>query len=132
MLVLREGWDVRNVTVVLGLRPGTAAARILPEQAVGRGLRLMRQVSTDRRQVLEVLGTPAFENFVRERLSIRRSTADHPVDANYTSHVRIAWVHPADVRPAGRVIADCVVLLKEKGVVSPPVGAEFQIVVQRT
>lgn len=66
VLVLREGWDVRNVTVVLGLRPGTAAAKILPEQAVGRGLRLMRQVSTDKRQVLEVLGTPAFENFVRE------------------------------------------------------------------
>ncbi len=66
VLVLREGWDVRNVTVVLGLRPGTAAAKILPEQAVGRGLRLMRQVSADKRQVLEVLGTPAFENFVRE------------------------------------------------------------------
>ncbi len=66
VLVLREGWDVRNVTVVLGLRPGTAAAKILPEQAVGRGLRLMRQVSGDKRQVLEVLGTPAFENFVRE------------------------------------------------------------------
>lgn len=66
VLALREGWDVRNVTVVLGLRPGTAAAKILPEQAVGRGLRLMRQVSTDKRQVLEVLGTPAFENFVRE------------------------------------------------------------------
>lgn len=66
VLVLREGWDVRNVTVVLGLRPGTAAAKILPEQAVGRGLRLMPQVRTDKRQVLEVLGTPAFENFVRE------------------------------------------------------------------
>jgi type III restriction enzyme len=66
VLVLREGWDVRNVTVVLGLRPGTAAAKILPEQAVGRGLRLMRQVGPEQRQVLEVLGTPAFENFVRE------------------------------------------------------------------
>ena len=66
VLVLREGWDVRNVTIVLGLRPGTATARILPEQAVGRGLRLMRDVSPDQRQVLEVLGTPAFENFVRE------------------------------------------------------------------
>ncbi len=66
VLALREGWDVRNVTVVLGLRPGTAAAKILPEQAVGRGLRLMKQVSTDKRQVLEVLGTPAFEDFVRE------------------------------------------------------------------
>lgn len=66
VLVLREGWDVRNVTIVLGLRPGTAAAKILPEQAVGRGLRLMPQVGPERRQVLEVLGTPAFENFVRE------------------------------------------------------------------
>jgi type III restriction enzyme len=64
VLVLREGWDVRNVTVVLGLRPGTAAARILPEQAVGRGLRLMQLAGDD--QVLEVMGTEAFENFVRE------------------------------------------------------------------
>lgn len=66
VLVLREGWDVRNVTIVLGLRPGTAAAKILPEQAVGRGLRLMKQVGPEKLQVLEVLGTPAFENFVRE------------------------------------------------------------------
>lgn len=66
VLILREGWDVRNVTVVLGLRPGTAKAQILPEQAVGRGLRLMRQVGPDQRQVLEVLGTPAFEDFVKE------------------------------------------------------------------
>jgi type III restriction enzyme len=64
--VLREGWDVRNVTVVLGLRPaGTAEAGILPEQAVGRGLRLMRQVGPDSQQILEVLGTPAFEDFLR-------------------------------------------------------------------
>lgn len=66
VLVLREGWDVRNVTVVLGLRPGTAAAKILPEQAVGRGLRLMPQVGREKRQVLEVIGTPGFENFVLE------------------------------------------------------------------
>jgi type III restriction enzyme len=66
VLVLREGWDVRNVTVVLGLRPGTAAARILPEQAVGRGLRLMHQVGPDTLQVLEVMGTQAFEDFVHQ------------------------------------------------------------------
>jgi type III restriction enzyme len=66
VLVLREGWDVRNVTLVLGLRPGTAAAKILPEQAVGRGLRLMLGVGPDSDQVLEVMGTEAFENFVRE------------------------------------------------------------------
>lgn len=66
VMVLREGWDVRNVTVVLGLRPGTAKAKILPEQAVGRGLRLMSEVGPDRQQVLEVLGTPGFQAFVRE------------------------------------------------------------------
>ena len=41
VLMLREGWDVQNVTVVVGLRPYTSAANILPEQAIGRGLRLM-------------------------------------------------------------------------------------------
>lgn len=66
VLMLREGWDVRNVTVILGLRPFTAAARILPEQAVGRGLRLMSGVSPDSTQTLEVMGTRAFEDFVRE------------------------------------------------------------------
>jgi len=65
VLVLREGWDVRNVTVVLGLRPGNAVAGILPEQAVGRGLRLMPQ-SANWHQTLEVMGTPAFEEFVKE------------------------------------------------------------------
>jgi len=66
VLMLREGWDVKNVSVILGLRPFTSRARILPEQAVGRGLRLMEKVSPDRRQTLEVIGTRAFEDFVRE------------------------------------------------------------------
>src|SRR3989304_3162195 len=49
VMMLREGWDVRNVTVVLGLRPFTATAEILPEQVIGRGLRLMTGISTDPR-----------------------------------------------------------------------------------
>jgi superfamily II DNA or RNA helicase len=36
VLMLREGWDVRNVTVVVGLRPYTAKANVLPEQTIGR------------------------------------------------------------------------------------------------
>jgi type III restriction enzyme len=63
VLILREGWDVRNVSIVLGLRPGTAKANILPEQAVGRGLRLMPRVAGT--QVLEILGTPAFHDIVK-------------------------------------------------------------------
>ncbi len=66
VLMLREGWDVKNVTVALGLRPFTAKSKILPEQAVGRGLRLMSGISPDRTQTLEVMGTEAFEDFVRQ------------------------------------------------------------------
>ena len=68
VMMLREGWDVRNVTVVLGLRPFTAKAEILPEQVIGRGLRLMTQVSPDRTQTLEVLGTRNLLTVLREQL----------------------------------------------------------------
>ena len=68
VMMLREGWDVRNVTVVLGLRPFTAKAEILPEQVIGRGLRLMTEVSPDRTQTLEVLGTRNLLNVLRTKL----------------------------------------------------------------
>jgi type III restriction enzyme len=68
VMMLREGWDVRNVTVVLGLRPFTAKAEILPEQVIGRGLRLMPQVSPDRTQTLEVLGTRNLLEVLRTQL----------------------------------------------------------------
>lgn len=70
VMMLREGWDVRNVTVVLGLRPFTAKAEILPEQVIGRGLRLMTQVSPDRSQTLEVLGTRNLLNVLRTQLEV--------------------------------------------------------------
>ncbi len=41
VLMLREGWDVRNVTTIVPLRPFTAQSKILPEQTLGRGLRRM-------------------------------------------------------------------------------------------
>lgn len=41
VLMLREGWDVRNVSVIVTLRSLTSKAKILPEQALGRGLRRM-------------------------------------------------------------------------------------------
>jgi len=68
VMMLREGWDVRNVSVVLGLRPFTARVEILPEQVIGRGLRLMSQVSPDRMQTLEVLGTRNLLNVLRNQL----------------------------------------------------------------
>jgi type III restriction enzyme len=68
VMMLREGWDVRNVTVVLGLRPFSAKAEILPEQVIGRGLRLMTEVSPDRAQTLEVLGTRNLLQVLRDQL----------------------------------------------------------------
>ena len=41
VLVLKEGWDVRNVTTIVGLRAFVAKSNILPEQTLGRGLRRM-------------------------------------------------------------------------------------------
>jgi type III restriction enzyme len=67
-MMLREGWDVKNVTVVLGLRPFTAKAEIPPEQVIGRGLRLIPDVSPDRTQTLEVLGTRNLLNVLRTQL----------------------------------------------------------------
>lgn len=70
VMMLREGWDVRNVTVVLGLRPFTAKAEILPEQVIGRGLRLMSkaQIGPEKIQTLEVLGTRNLLDVLRTQL----------------------------------------------------------------
>ena len=68
VMMLREGWDVRNVSVVLGLRPFSAKAEILPEQVIGRGLRLMPGVTPDRTQTLEVLGTTRLLEILRDQL----------------------------------------------------------------
>jgi type III restriction enzyme len=41
VLMLNEGWDVRNVTTIVGLRSYTSKRKVLPEQVIGRGLRKM-------------------------------------------------------------------------------------------
>ena len=63
VLMLREGWDVQNVTVVVGLRPYTSSANILPEQAIGRGLRLMFRGQNYAERV-DIIGNKAFISFV--------------------------------------------------------------------
>ena len=65
VLMLREGWDVQNVTVIVGLRPYSSDANVLPEQTIGRGLRLMfRGLPTSYEERVDVIGNPAFLNFV--------------------------------------------------------------------
>jgi type III restriction enzyme len=64
VLMLKEGWDVRNVTTIVGLRPFSASANILPEQALGRGLRRMYQREENVHEYVSVVGTDAFMDFV--------------------------------------------------------------------
>ena len=65
VLMLREGWDVQNVTVIVGLRPYTSKANILPEQTIGRGLRLMfGGMATQYTERVDVIGNAPFLKFV--------------------------------------------------------------------
>jgi type III restriction enzyme len=64
VLMLKEGWDVRNVTVICGLRAYAAQSNILPEQTLGRGLRRMYFGNDAVRETVSVMGTPAFMEFV--------------------------------------------------------------------
>jgi type III restriction enzyme len=67
VLMLREGWDVQSVTVIVGLRPYTSKANILPEQTVGRGLRLMfRGSGSGYIERLDVIGNKTFIEFVEQ------------------------------------------------------------------
>ena len=62
VLMLKEGWDVRNVTTIVGLRSYSAKSNILPEQTLGRGLRKMYPGGLE--EGLSVIGTQAFMDFV--------------------------------------------------------------------
>ena len=66
VLMLREGWDVQSVTVIVGLRPYSSKANILPEQTVGRGLRLMFRGSTGYTERVDVIGNKTFIEFVEQ------------------------------------------------------------------
>lgn len=62
VLMLKEGWDVRNVTTIVGLRAYSSKANILPEQTLGRGLRKMYPGGME--EYVSVVGTDAFMDFV--------------------------------------------------------------------
>ncbi len=63
VLMLKEGWDVKNVTTIVGLRAYSAKSNILPEQTLGRGLRRMYPTS-EAEEYVSVVGTDAFMDFV--------------------------------------------------------------------
>ena len=67
VMMLREGWDVRNVTVVLGLRPYTCQR----EHSAGAGHRARAAADVSRRHAgyeerVDVIGTDKFMEFVAD------------------------------------------------------------------
>ena len=64
VLMLKEGWDVKNVTTIVGLRAYIAKSNILPEQTLGRGLRKMYADKDKEKEYVSVIGTSAFMDFV--------------------------------------------------------------------
>jgi type III restriction enzyme len=68
VLMLREGWDVRNVTTIVPLRPYSSQANILPEQTLGRGLRRMTPPG-QANETVTVVEHPAFTSLYKEQLA---------------------------------------------------------------
>lgn len=70
VLMLREGWDVRNVTTIVPLRAFSSMARILPEQTLGRGLRRMSAPGkAGAHEIVTVVEHPAFSHLYDEELA---------------------------------------------------------------
>ena len=65
VMMLKEGWDVRNVTTIVGLRPFKAKNKILPEQALGRGLRLIYPMGFKIKEQVSVIGVKEFMEFIK-------------------------------------------------------------------
>ncbi len=83
VLMLKEGWDVRNVTTIVGLRAYTSSSNILPEQTLGRGLRRM-YFGSGAPEYVSVMGTAAFMEFVEaiksEGVELERAPMGKGVD----------------------------------------------------
>ncbi len=69
-MMLNEGWDVRNVNVIVGLRPYGSKRKVLPEQIIGRGLRKMfpeEDANVNKSiNVLEVIGPAGLTDILEE------------------------------------------------------------------
>ena len=85
VMVLKEGWDVRNVTTIVGLRAYSAKSNILPEQTLGRGLRRMYP-DADAEEKMSVIGTEAFMDFVesieKEGVTLERGAMGREGNSN--------------------------------------------------
>ena len=85
VLMLKEGWDVRNVTTIVELRAYSSKAQILPEQTLGRGLRRM-YFDPNIPEKVSVVGTDAFMDFVESIKSEGVQLEYKKMDLNSTAN----------------------------------------------
>ncbi|MDP1624648.1 MAG: type III restriction endonuclease subunit R, partial [bacterium] len=88
VLMLKEGWDVRNVTTIVGLRAYASKSNILPEQTLGRGLRRM-YLGADTTEYVSVVGTEPFMDFVESIKSEGVELERKPMGAGTAAHAPI-------------------------------------------
>jgi len=94
-MMLNEGWDVRNVNVIVGLRPYTSEREVLPEQVIGRGLRKMfpEEGSNVEKSIniLEVIGPPGLINIL-EKLEIQEGIKFAEFDTDSAINMTTVYV----------------------------------------
>ena len=75
--MLKEGWDVKSVYVILSFRP--SVSDILTEQTLGRGLRLPfgRYTNWELLDTLEVLAHERYEDLLKKSKIINQGFIDH-------------------------------------------------------
>lgn len=88
VLMLKEGWDVRNVTTIVGLRAYASKSNILPEQTLGRGLRRM-YAGADTTEYVSVVGTEPFMDFVESIKSEGVELERKPMGPGTAAHAPI-------------------------------------------
>ena len=93
VLMLREGWDVRNVTTIVPLRAYSASSQILAEQTLGRGLRRMWPVAAgDLREEVIVIEHEAFRQFWDRELQDEGFAIEHRPISNVRPTIRTVLV----------------------------------------
>jgi type III restriction enzyme len=129
VLMLREGWDVRNVTTIVPLRKYSAESKILAEQTLGRGLRRMTGPGTPGGTIeaVTVIDHPAFAELYREELE-QEGVIPEIVDADKPQKTTVdIFVDPKkDAAKLDIVLPQLSAGVKRKPMLKPPTMAEVK------
>jgi hypothetical protein len=117
VLMLREGWDIRNVTTIVPLRPLTSKSDILPEQTLGRGLRRMTPPG-QASEILTVVEHKAFASLYQQELS-QQGVEIEVVEVDKVPRTTVA-IFPDEKKPS----------FGEMEIALPTVSEEYRIVAE--